>query len=501
MMRGYTLDRPSNGEGSQVIDAEGTSRGSNSHLFNHPVYSYWGVIKRLQGLRFHTYHVGIFNHYAVFFDFATNDFAGVHDLKNAHVGSIQKYVFYCSRTGNYIFRAETKAAACIYRTLFTQAGEYHEDFGRSPALELPARAPAPVPPLAPSLVVPVINHPAAVPIPDCPPAARSVGRATRERPPITETMWRSWGHVARDGQPVEEATWHASFNAEGRLFPGRWDALRKAIFAGGLSPSLRAAAWPFLVGFYSPTSTEAERVDIRRRRALEYDAVRCQWWLISESQASRFAAFRERRDRIERDVPRTDQDDPANGQLLTNILLSYALYNFDLAYCQGMSDIASTLLMLLQEEVLTFWCFVHTMEVLGGNFESDGIAIKAQLDRVGHILTVVDPTLSFHMASIQPDHMHCAFRWILVRFRREFPYPAILTLWEALWTAEANGYGPDFHLWMCVCILHRERRAILERRMRADDLFRHTTGLSGTLDADDLVVYTTVLAEVYKSLV
>jgi len=39
-----------------------------------------------------------------------------------------------------------------------------------------------------------------------------------------------------------------------------------------------------------------------------------------------------------------------------------------------------------------------------------------------------------------------------VRFRREFPYPAILTLWEALWTAEANGYGPG-HTTTPLCVL------------------------------------------------
>jgi len=324
--------------------------------------------------------------------------------------------------------------------------------------------------------------------------------------PVPESPSALWsgGKVTRDGPPVTEAEWHAAFDAEGRFVTGRWNDFRQAIFAGGLSPSLRATVWPFLVGFYSPTSTEAERADLRQRSASEYDVVRNQWRSISEAQAAHFAEFRERRDRIERDVVRTDRchsfyDDPANGRRLNDILLTYAFYNFDLGYCQGMSDIASTLLMLLQDEALTFWCFVHTMEVLGGNFQSDGCALKAQLDRMGHILAVVDPPLSEHMNNIESGHLYCSFRWILVRFRREFAYPNILTLWEVLWTAEAAGHGSDYHLWMCVCLLHRQRNTILGRRMKADDLLRHANDLSGTLSADELVVHTNVLAEVYKS--
>jgi len=50
-------------------------------------------------------------------------------------------------------------------------------------------------------------------------------------------------------------------------------------------------------------------------------------------------------------------DDNPNLDILHNILMTYVMYNFDLGYVQGMSDILSPLLMLFQDEVETFWCF------------------------------------------------------------------------------------------------------------------------------------------------
>lgn len=41
--------------------------------------------------------------------------------------------------------------------------------------------------------------------------------------------------------------------------------------------------------------------------------------------------------------------------------MTYVMYNFDLGYVQGMSDLLSPLLLQLRDEVDTFWCFVGFM--------------------------------------------------------------------------------------------------------------------------------------------
>ena len=71
----------------------------------------------------------------------------------------------------------------------------------------------------------------------------------------------------------------------------------------------------------------------------------------------------------EKDVNRTDRTLPffagennVNLQLLSDILMTYVMYNFDLGYVQGMSDLLSPILYVMSDEVDAFWCFVGFMD-------------------------------------------------------------------------------------------------------------------------------------------
>ena len=98
-----------------------------------------------------------------------------------------------------------------------------------------------------------------------------------------------------------------------------------------------------------------------------------QWLTISKCQENNFSSYRERKSLIEKDVNRTDRtyefyagDNNPNLILLHDILLTYVMYNFDLGYVQGMSDLLSPILCLMHEEVDAFWCFVGFMEKVVG---------------------------------------------------------------------------------------------------------------------------------------
>lgn len=49
---------------------------------------------------------------------------------------------------------------------------------------------------------------------------------------------------------------------------------------------------------------------------------------------------------------------------LFSILMTYTQLNFDLGYVQGMSDILSPILLVMEDEVDAFWCFVGYMDNL-----------------------------------------------------------------------------------------------------------------------------------------
>lgn len=71
----------------------------------------------------------------------------------------------------------------------------------------------------------------------------------------------------------------------------------------------------------------------------------------------------------DKDVCRTDRtldfyagEGNENIVKLHNVLMTYVMYNFDLGYVQGMSDLLSPILMIMNsDEVESFWCFVGFM--------------------------------------------------------------------------------------------------------------------------------------------
>lgn len=56
--------------------------------------------------------------------------------------------------------------------------------------------------------------------------------------------------------------------------------------------------------------------------------------------------------------------DNENTRMLKDILISYCYYNPSLEYVQGMSDLLSPLLYVVQNEALAFWMFVNYMNTM-----------------------------------------------------------------------------------------------------------------------------------------
>lgn len=96
--------------------------------------------------------------------------------------------------------------------------------------------------------------------------------------------------------------------------------------------------------------------------------MKLQWKSLTPTQENNFSNYREHKNLIEKDVNRTDRtlefyagDNNCNLQLLSDILMTYVMFNFDLGYVQGMSDLLSPILQLIGDEVDSFWCFVGFM--------------------------------------------------------------------------------------------------------------------------------------------
>ncbi|GLV33154.1 TBC1 domain family member 15/17 [Carabus blaptoides fortunei] len=235
--------------------------------------------------------------------------------------------------------------------------------------------------------------------------------------------------------PLSAEQWNSLQDMEGRIQDV--DGVKQVIFRGGVSASLRNEVWKYLLGYYPWHSTREERQRIHETKNREYFNMKLQWRSMTSVQESHFSDYRERKSLIEKDVNRTDRtmpfyagDDNPNLCVLSDILMTYVMYNFDLGYVQGMSDLLSPILCLMDNEVESFWCFVGFMDKVCNNFDMDQAGMKEQLQQLHTLLSFAEPELACYLNRHDSGNMFFCFRWLLVWFKREFSQDDIMRLWE-----------------------------------------------------------------------
>lgn len=286
------------------------------------------------------------------------------------------------------------------------------------------------------------------------------------------------------GEPLDAKKWAEFHAANGAITdPNR---VRDIIFRGGISDDIRAEVWKYLLGLDLWEHTAAEREARRSSKTQEYFLMKLQWQTITPIQEGNFTGYRERKCQIEKDVKRTDRtyeffagDNNPNLVKLQDILMTYVMYNFDLGYVQGMSDLLAPILCLFHKQAESFWCFVGFMQKVFNNFDIDQKGMKQQLENLRTLLAFVNEKLYKYLTDNQSENMYFCFRWLLVWFKREFCNADIMLLWEVLWTGLPC---PNFHLFVCVAILDQEMDVFIDGNFTFTDILKHVNELSGNLN-------------------
>ncbi|KAG9508524.1 TBC1 domain family member 17, partial [Fragariocoptes setiger] len=171
------------------------------------------------------------------------------------------------------------------------------------------------------------------------------------------------------------------------------------VFRGSIgSDVLRRVLWPVILdivehrdrielidGEFVVKPNEANQVrwkELEEKFRVYYN----QWRSILPEQESRFSAFRDRKSMIERDIVRCDRkhsfykSDHGNLDILNEMLMTYMMYDFDIGYVQGMSDLAAPILYVYQGDIVrSFWTFVAVMKLFRRNFEMSQKTFKREL--------------------------------------------------------------------------------------------------------------------------
>ncbi|EGO20894.1 hypothetical protein SERLADRAFT_452033 [Serpula lacrymans var. lacrymans S7.9] len=336
--------------------------------------------------------------------------------------------------------------------------------------------------------------------------------------------------------PIDEKTWEKWFADDGRP-KIRVEEMKREIFRRGISSqgNLRRIIWPFLLGVHEWNTSSKERERKWEAKRALYQQTKDEWCGVPEVFDR--PDIVEERHRIDVDCRRTDRNQPlfsaptqsssdnsdeikhqrystispqmndigaqspSNEHIdrLAGILLTYNFYEKSLGYVQGMSDLCAPLYVVLgSDEELTFWCFVEVMDGMKQNFLRDQSGMKRQLTMLQELISVMDPELYRHLEKTDGLNLFFCFRWVLIAFKREFPFDDVLRLWEVLWT---NYYSNNFVLFVALAVLESHRDMILRYLVEFDELLKYCNELSMTIELDSTLAQAEVLFLSFAQLV
>lgn len=161
------------------------------------------------------------------------------------------------------------------------------------------------------------------------------------------------------GYPLTIKQWKEFLTEDGRV--SDVERVKEVVFHGGIEPTLRKEVWKYVLGYFDWNLSAEQCTQLRNRKSQEYFQMKLQWLSMSQAQEKNFSDYRDRKCQIEKDVKRTDRtqeyfagEDNAHLGQLQDILMTYVMYNFDLGYVQGMSDLLAPLLSTMDDEVIYF---------------------------------------------------------------------------------------------------------------------------------------------------
>ncbi|XP_034112604.1 small G protein signaling modulator 2 [Drosophila albomicans] len=179
--------------------------------------------------------------------------------------------------------------------------------------------------------------------------------------------------------------------------------------------------------------------------------------------------------RIEKDVQRCDRNywyfANENLDKLRNVISTYVWEHLDIGYMQGMCDLVAPLLVIFDDESLSYSCFCKLMERMIENFPSGG-AMDMHFANMRSLIQILDSEM-YDLMDSNGDYTHFYFcyRWFLLDFKRELIYDDVFATWEVIWAAKHIASG-HFVLFLALALLETYRDIILSNSMDFTDVIK-----------------------------
>ncbi|KAF2897510.1 hypothetical protein ILUMI_08666 [Ignelater luminosus] len=190
--------------------------------------------------------------------------------------------------------------------------------------------------------------------------------------------------------------------------------------------------------------------------------------------------------RIEKDVQRCDRNywyfSGDNLDKLRNVMCTYVWEHLDIGYMQGMCDLVAPLLVIFNDESLTYACFCHLMERMVENFPN-GNAMDCHFANMRSLIQILDSEM-YELMHSHGDYTHFYFcyRWFLLDFKRELVYNDVFAFWEVIWAAQQVA-SSHFVLFLALALLEIYRDIILSNSMDFTDIIKFFNEMAERHDA------------------
>ncbi|XP_046682232.1 small G protein signaling modulator 2-like isoform X2 [Homalodisca vitripennis] len=180
--------------------------------------------------------------------------------------------------------------------------------------------------------------------------------------------------------------------------------------------------------------------------------------------------------RIDKDVQRCDRNywyfTVDNLEKLRNVMCTYVWEHLKLGYMQGMCDLVAPLLVIFDDESITYSCFCLLMERMGANFPHKGGAMDTHFANMRSLIQIMDSEM-FELMHQNGDYTHFYFcyRWFLLDFKRELLYEDVFSVWETIWAAKHIS-SAHFMLFIALALVESYRDIILSNSMDFTDIIK-----------------------------
>lgn len=221
------------------------------------------------------------------------------------------------------------------------------------------------------------------------------------------------------------------------------DICDKIFYSGYMiKEEVKATLWKNILGVYHPSMvSQPERCTyfIKLRRV--YEKLKKKW---SEHRNER--NIHRLYDMVKRDAERTDVNvqfysGPSNQNVrkLINIIMTYVQEHPNVSYTQGMTDMLSPILYVMNEEADAYICFSCLLQPIQENFSPQCEGALGKIEGLKHLCEVLAPDLYHYLERLEQDAFTLCFGMVLIECRREFSFRDSINLLEVI-IASRFGY-------------------------------------------------------------